>query len=267
MAVDLKTSKTRMFSTVLDVVRKGRMIRTDTLDFTQDDAAYTDVVILHDGEIESYIVNQDGIILSYLNQKYGGVAGLRTTRWTSTPYRSPKNQGKAKLLAATLLNTDDPYTAHWEVKFTAADAFRVTSSLEGLQGTGDPSTDFTSTNNEIKIGSNAWYTTDEFTFAENDEFYFSVVDVYPIINKLSSDLSAAAVLMELYSEAVPNANEYASSLYTNAMKLLDKLADPKSGISLTSTTDYNLGSTGVDYNISKLGEDKSDYLTENILDV
>ena len=81
MAVDLKASKPRMYSTVLDVVRKGRMIRTDSLDFTQDDEAYADVIILHDGEIESYIVNKDGIILAYLNERYGGEVGLRTTRW------------------------------------------------------------------------------------------------------------------------------------------------------------------------------------------
>jgi len=267
MAVDLKASKPRMFSTVLDVVRKGRMIRTDSLDFTQDDSAYTDVVILHDGEIESYIINQDGIILTYLNQIYGGVAGLRTTRWVSTPYRSPTNQGKARLLTATLVNTDTPYTAYWTVKLSSATAFDVVSSLEGSQGSGATDSDFTSSNGEIMLGTNAWISTGEFSLTKNDEFYFSVVDVYPIINKLSSDLSAAAILMELYSEAVPNANEYSSLLYNNAISLLDKLADPDSDISLTSTIDYDTDSTPVDYNVNKLGEDQSDYLTENILDV
>jgi hypothetical protein len=267
MSVNLKTSKPRMFSTVLDVIRKGRMIRTDTIDFTQDDAAYTDNVVLHDGEIESYIINQDGIILTYLNQIYGGAAGLRTTRWTSTPYRSPSNQGRPKLLVATLNDTENPYTAYWEVKFTSATEFKVTSSLEGSQGTGATNADFTSSNTELSIGTNAWVDDDEFTFTENDRFYFSVIDVFPIINKLSSDLSAAAVLMELYSEAVPNANEYASRLYDDAMKLLDKLADANSDISLTTTIDYDTESTPVDYHVNALGEDESDYLTENTLDL
>ena len=265
MSVTLKTSKPRLFSTVLDVIRRGRYIRTETFDFINDPDEYS-LEILYDGEIESYIASQDGIILAYLNEIYGGADGLRTTRWVSTPYRNPKNQSAGKLLAATLANTADPYTAYWVVEFTSATAFTLTSSLEGAQGTGATNTDLTSTSTELTIGTNAWSSVGE-GFADNDKFYFSVVDVYQLVNKLSADLAAAAALMERYSEAVPNANEYANKLYSNAMKLLDKLSDKDSPISLTSTMTYDLSSTAVDYNLGVLGEDKSSYLTSNDLDL
>ena len=265
MAVDLKASKPRMFSTVLDVIRKGRYIRTETFDYVNDPEEFS-AEILFDGEIESHILTQDGIILAYLNEIYGGAGGLTTTRWLSTPYRDPQNQSKSKLLTATLANTDDPYTAFWKVEFTSATAFSVTSSLEGSQGTGSTSSDFTSTSTEIQLGTNAWSSVGE-GFADNDKFYFSVIDVYPLVNKLSSDLAAAAALMERYSDAVPNMNEYASALYDNAIRLLERLADDKDPISLTSTQTYDLSSTAVDYKITAIGEDDSGYLTENKLDL
>lgn len=267
MTVVLKTSKSRMFSTVLDVVRRGRYIRTESFDFSDTEESYAERPIMTDGEIESFILNQDGVVLTYLNQKYEGAEGLRTTRWVTTPYASPKNTGSSKLIAATLVNTTDPYTAFWTVRFTNATAFDVTSSLEGSQGSGATDADFTSTNTELQIGTNAWNADLEKPIQEGDEFYFSIVDVYPIINKISSDLATCAILQELYSEAVPNSSEYSLSLCKKAMELLEKLADPDSVISLTETTDFDLSSTGVDYNIGALGEDKSDYLTKNILDL
>jgi hypothetical protein len=254
-----------MFSTVLDVIRRARLIRTDTFDLVNTDPSYNET-ILADGEVESYIINEDGTVLSYLTQRYGGAAGLRTDRWVSTPFRKLDNQGKSKLLAATLLNTDDPYTAFWKVVFTSDTAFDVTSSLEGSQGSGATDSDFTSTNAELSIGTNAWEN-DGQGFAQNDSFYFSVVDCYRVVNKISADLAACAILQELYSEAVPNANEYAANLCKNAMALLEKLADPDSGLSLTDSVDYDVSSTAVDYNVSALGEDESDYLTKNELDL
>lgn len=286
MAITLKTSKQRMFSTVLDVVRRGRMIKTDTLNFVPENDPSYDSPIIDDGEIESYINHADGILIAYLNQLYGGEEGLRTDPWVTTPYRNPNNANTSKLIAVQLNEVEDIYTAFWTINFespagtttstttttpptpeyTPIEYFLLTSSLEGSQGSGDTGSDMTSTNTEITIGSNAWLKSAG-AFKINDKFYFSIIDSYPIINKLSADLAAAAILMELYSEAVPNANEYATRLYEDAMSILEKLADPESGLSLTITADYDISSTPVDYNISKLGEDKSDYLTENDLDV
>jgi len=286
MAVTLKTSKTRMFSTVLDVVRRGRMIKTDTLNFVPEDDPTYDYPVIDDGEIEAYIHHADGIVLSYLTQMYGGEEGLRTTPWITTPYRYPKNANKSKLISVQLNEVEDIYTAFWTLHFGAAtgtttstttttpptpkynppEYYTITSSLEGAQGTGDTNNDSTSTNGEITVGANAWDER-EGGYQLGDEFYFSVVDVYRIINKLSADLAAAAVLMEMYSEAIPNANEYATRLYDDAMTVLKELADPDSGVSLTATVDYDTDSTPVDYNINKLGEDQSNYLTDNDLDV
>ena len=109
VAVTLKTSKTRMFSTVLDVVRRGRMIKTDTLNFVPEDDPTYDYPIIDDGEIEAYIHHADGIVLSYLTQRYGGEAGLRTTPWITTPYRYPKNANKSKLISVQLNEVEDIY--------------------------------------------------------------------------------------------------------------------------------------------------------------
>jgi len=264
MSVTLKTSKPRMFSTVLDIVRKGRMIRTDTLDFMNDEPEYSNIIAT-DGEIENYIINADGIILAYLNDKYGGASGLRTTPWISTPFRSPKNQDSGRLISAVVNDEDNAYTAFWTVEFSSTTAFAVTSSLEGSQGTGSTASDFTSTNLEVKIGSNAWLAGVE-SFTNNDQFFFSLIDVYPIINKISSNLAASGVLMELYSEVVPNANEYATRLNDIAMNLLKDLANPDGLASLTTANEIISTPTPIDYRISMTGEDVSDYLTENKLD-
>ena len=75
------------------------------------------------------------------------------------------------------------------------------------------------------------------------------------------------VLSEKYSEAIPNESKYEKTLWSRAMLLIKNLIDDENDLTLDGSEDQQSVSVPVDYNISVLGEDRSDYLTENILDL
>lgn len=140
-----------------------------------------------------------------------------------------------------------------------ASSFTVESSLEGNQGSGNQYTDFTSTNNDITIYSEAWSGLTD----TNDTFYFSVIDSNQIIWMLSSKLAAASLLESIYQKSDPTEVGYHILLRKSVEKLLDKLSRPfsKDGLKLDTSINLNAESIWIDYNISEYGTDESSYLT------
>lgn len=266
MTITLLSSKPRMFSTVLDVVTMASLIKTESLNFDiNDDQDFNSPKIMRDTEVESYIQRADSIIDSYLKSQYSSPSGLIIESWAgATRHRIQNSVDKNKLVGISVLQTSG-YTSHYTVEFTSATAFSVRSSLESSQGSGTISSDFTTSNGVVKIGTNSWDSS--ITVVKGDEYYFSIIDRYKMVHTISCMLSASMILSERYSEQIPNENVYPRSLWKRGMEFLNKLSDPDDSLSLQEEADNLTETTPIDYNISTTGEDQSSYLTENDLDI
>jgi len=264
MAITLKDTKPAMFTTTLEVVSLASLIKTEKLNFDiNDDQSFSSPIIIRNAEVESYIIKADGIITSMLKAAYNAPTGLVVDTWSTPPRNDINNNNNDGLLGIELLITSGS-TAYWTVTFTSGTTYSLTSSLEGSQGSGTIGTDLTSTNGEVKIGSNSF---EAASYTTADKFYFSVINCYATVNSISSMLAASLILSEKYSEAVPNSNKYAEWLWDKAYKLLERLADPNDSMSLVAEAESIVETVSIDYKIDTLGEDDSSYLTENTLDV
>jgi len=138
------------------------------------------------------------------------------------------------------------------------------SSLEGVQGSGNQYTDFTSTNGDILIPLSAWSGIAD----DDDVFFFSVVDSQQMIWAISSKLAAAALIESIFQKGEPNKLDYQRVLRSDAMNLLDRLSRPfdKNGLRIGTSLNVSADSVWVDYHISMYGADDSSYLTSNALD-
>lgn len=264
MSIDLIASKPKLYSTVLDIIRLANIIKTETFDFTGAGDDYNNEIIW-DNEIEAYIINAGSIIDGYLKQQYGAPTGLVIDAWAKTPIADRKNNSKkSKLLGVEILKTDSS-SAFWIVEFTSKTQFKLTSSLENAQGTGSISADASSNNGEVKIGDNSWK--DSSNISTKDKFYFEILNIYPLINTISSLLATSLVLSEKYTEALPNEAIYPQRLWKRGMELLKDLIDEDNSLALESDAGIIEGETiSIAYQINTLGQDKSEYLIENFID-
>jgi hypothetical protein len=148
-----------------------------------------------------------------------------------------------------------------DLGISATYTYTLTSSLEGSQGTGGTTgADMTSTNTDVIIPTAGWSGSP----LDGDLFYFSIVDSDPLINTISTKLSAAYILNTIFQQAPVTELTYDRKLERQAMDLLGKLARPydKDGIVLSGTIPTVSGdSLWVDYDITDAGEDNSSYLT------
>lgn len=152
MAWSAKTAKPRLFSTWLDVLTKAEEIKTTIADFA--DSSVTSV-IMEQPHIEQLIYESDNLIRNYL-RKYYTEANFRTTPWVTAPIPSPDNDDLTKVLQSVSIETSTAYTSSWVITFENTTEFMVVSGLEGYQGVGNTSTNFTSKNGDILIDADAW---------------------------------------------------------------------------------------------------------------
>ena len=250
--------------TVLDVVLISNIVKTENLNFNiNDDTSFNSPVILRDNEVENYILKADSIINAFLRAQYGAPSGLRISSWANSPCKDINNTSSESLLGVEILQTSG-YTSYITVEFTSGTTFYVTSSLEGNLGSGNTGEDFTTSNGVFTIGTNSWKLAES---TLSDKYYFSIIDCYQLINNISALLAASMILSEKYSEAVPNANDYAENLWKKAMNLLENLANPNHQMSLVEEATDISDVVSIDYRSSTLGEDASSYLTDNDLDI
>ena len=149
-----------------------------------------------------------------------------------------------------------------ELGISASATFALTSSLEGSQGTaGTTGADKTSTNSDVVIPATAWSGTP----ATGDNFYFSIIDCYPIIWMLTTELSVVRVLENLYQQAEPGQITYDMKLKAKVAGILGRLNQPyeKDGLRLDSFTPISGQSIWIDYDVTDTGADISSYLTLN----
>jgi hypothetical protein len=269
--MSLKLSKPRMLSTVFDIQSMLREVSSELLNMSTQSS-----IIRYAGEIEDKIAEADDIIFSKLRPIYGDdgatTSPYRTiTPTCSSPFYTSSNTGTARLTSVqtNYSSSNPPYTAGWFVTFSSSSVYGLTSTLEGVQSatasTGcSTSTNSTSTNGDITILATAWTGTP----ASGDKFYFSYIDCYRLLNRLSKTLSASFVLNEIFVGQTPADSQYINNWYSMAMKILDRLSRPDDpdGMSLSSLPLMDLTPTQVGVAFDENGEYDSDLAMTDVTD-
>jgi len=261
LAATLKDSKRRMYSTYWDVISEVENIASEKIDISEQDVTN---IVKYVGQIEAKIFQADNIIDSYLKRHY---SDFNIDSWATPPVPDKDNTNISPYLRSVYVNntnTIDPYTATWIIEITSTATntlYSLTSSLVGNQGTNlQCASDTTSTNGDVTILSSAWENISSLTVG--DKFYFSVIDVYPIINAISTMLATSMVLQSIYTEISPNASESAERMGRVAYGMLNRLQRPTAsdGLRLDSFSEIDTKSLLVSYRIDDLGYDSSPYL-------
>ncbi len=260
--VELKASKRRMYCTFWDVISESESIITDKIDVSGHDITTVVALVKRIGQIEAKIYSADGIINTSLAAIY---SNFDTTSWSTPPVPDRDNETKSARLNSVYINNSDdidPYSATWIAEITTtASEFSLESSLEGSQGTGlDITSTIVSSNGDVTILAAAW--DNVASLADGDKFYFSVVDVHPIIHRISVMLSTSMVLKSIFTGESPNESAAALGLWDDAMALLGKLQRPfeKDGLQLSAYSKPSTESYPVRYVITDDGQDISPYL-------
>lgn len=269
MAATLRTSKQRMYSTYWDVQSNLESIASEEIDISGQDVLN---IVKFSGQIEDKIIDADSIINGNLKRQYTTPGDFYVSSWASLPVADKDNTSTTPRLISVYANNNattsiDPYTATWTIDITDTTStvslykYSLKSSLEGSQGTGlFTSTDTTSTNGDVTILAAAWENTSSLTVG--DSFYFSIVDVDPLINYLSKTIASSLALESIFTEEAPNESSASRVMWNKAISVLNKLKDPKGpdGMQLGKFTEYSGKSLLVSYKVTNLGEDNSPYL-------
>lgn len=141
------------------------------------------------------------------------------------PYQESYNNG---LVAVGV--SSGVYSDQWQIKFTSSTAFSLTGLLTRSNGTGDTSSDFTSTDTYITINNNDWFG----SFSANDKFYFTTMNYHPYIKYIAAIYTAGLLLGGMFTQA-GHETKAMNPIVRYAESLLDELADPKSGVGLDDT--------------------------------
>jgi hypothetical protein len=251
MATDLKTLRREVYSTPLDT----RILMFDAV----EKLTHADTLLLNDLMIDMFALRARGIIDMKLGATLTGTSVIETT-----PYCGPvliprpdhdntgENTGTAVLYGCA--PASDAYTELWTIYFTSDTAFTVTGSYSGSQGTGSTTTDFTSTNSDIVIPSDAWSGTP----AAGDYFYIPVYKHVPEMVAISSLLTAGLILKSINANTSTEGAGIGTKFYNDAESLLDDIASGTSGLMGVNTL-LNSSDLMISYEISHAGYDISNY--------
>ena len=261
--MNLKDLKPRLYSTFWDIVSVAQQISTEQVNISEQELWN---IVKHKAQLESVCLQARSMIRAALEDLYTE-ASFRTypvgeIPAATIPVRNVNNVGDTELLAIQVNNSSViPYTAAWQIKMTDDSNFSVISHLEGNQGTGETGTDFTSSNGDVTILSTAWVS-NQAGLKNEDEFWFTIYDVHPLIWAISVWLSTSFALDEIYTVESPNESNFGAKLFNRAKALLSKLQQPyhKDGYRLFSFGQDALTSVPVIYDVNMYGQDVSPYL-------
>ncbi len=278
--MSLKTSKPRMFSTVMDV---ASIMKEAAMELINLSSQTTQEALIYSGETEERIIEADSIILAKLNAIYGADSSTTSAYRVTTPYCSipyPQysnaltNTGTGRLISvqANYQASAIGYTAGYILQFSSSTAFGLTSTLEGVQSTTlstglATSANGTSTNGDVTCLTTAWIAGGT-AFVSGDKFYFSYIDCHKILNTISKYLAASFVLQNITAGQAPSESSFGVIWYKRGMYLLDKLCRPDEadGMTLTSLPSLSTQDTQVDYPIDKYGTYESTKATTDLTD-
>jgi hypothetical protein len=215
-----------------------------------------------DARILAMIFRADGVIRSRLSGLYTLDEDLEeTTAWNGPPLaRLQMNEIEGNAGSLSLLDVTPSaaaITQQWTITFTSATEFSVSGCISGSQGTGNTSSNFTSTNSQLIIPSANWKGA---SAVSGDEFFVSVYKHKPLVVALSSMIAAYYTSSEIFrgTEGVPTEVQL---LKNDSDEILDKLSTPyeDGGMRLDSFSERDITPEGVAYTISASGHDVSYY--------
>ena len=202
-----------------------------------------------------------------LFRTYPGDSYLQTTPIT-LPTLIPKenshsgvieNTGSGALTSIQINDEDNIRTELWTIEFTSATAFSVTGSRSGSQGTGSTSSDFTSTNEWIKILSASWSGSP----TDGDKFFAVVWSEYPMVIYLTSLIAASIIHNGLFNFLAPNETVVTDRFRQEANRLIKALNNgydfKGQPFRLPSFTIDDMAEIANPFFISRYGTDESNY--------
>lgn len=263
----LKDLKPRLYSTFWDVVNSAQQISTDQVNISEQELWN---IVKYKAQLEAVCLQSKALIRAALEDLYSE-ADFRSNPSgeipvATAPVANLRNVGDTELLAVQVNNSVSPYTAAWQIKMTGATTFNVISHLEGAQGSGTTAIEFTSTNGDITIPVEAWISNNA-AFINGDEFWFSVIDVHPLIWSISVWLSTSFALDEIYTNESPNESDFGAKLFNRAKALLSKLQNPnkEDGYRLFAFGSDYVKSLPIIYDVNFFGQDVSPYLDTSVI--
>ena len=209
-------------------------------------------------KIRDIIWKNDSQLRSQLKNYYG--ADLTSTPRLGTPHPSRGYTGTAQLSGSdgvvdmTVSDDSGVETQVYKFTFTSATAYDCTSDLTGVQGSGNTSTTFTTTDTWLSVNKDLW----SGTFATGDIWYVPVYNCEGMTTHMSSLLAAVYILNTIYTEEVPDASATATKYETIYNRLIRALQ--KGVIFLEKDlTSRNLDPIQIDYEIDNYGRDVTNY--------
>jgi len=224
---------------------------------------YISTEIRDNARLRQFQLRADSIIRDSLRPYYPIESGLyESAPWNGpvlTPFALPDdgivgNTGDAQLLDVTVATTADT-TATYTVTIGNANTFTVFSEIEGNQGSGDISVDFTTSNGDVTIPAANWVG-DPVT---GDSFFFTVYRAKPLIVSISALMSAGLMLKSVSETG--SIDERGTEFYNNGNELLLRLQAPydDDGLQLESFTPRDISPEGIQYHVDHLGRDVGRY--------
>jgi hypothetical protein len=209
-------------------------------------------------KIRDIIWKNDSQLRAQLKNYYG--ADLTSTPRLGTPHPSRGYTGTAQLSGSdgvvdmTVSDDSGVETQVYKFTFTSATAYDCTSDLTGVQGSGNTSTTFTTTDTWLSVNKDLW----SGTFATGDIWYVPVYNCEGMTTHMSSLLAAVYILNTIYTEEVPDASATATKYETIYNRLIRALQ--KGVIFLEKDlTSRNLDPIQIDYEIDNYGRDVTNY--------
>lgn len=251
---DFRTVKKGMYSVPFDIRALmdvlGREVHTD-------DGEIVSTQSISDQFIENLIYNADGMIDGYLLSIYGQAVLSGQSVYYKGPVTISDTPSTVTLMGVVVKST--AITEQWIVKFTGEDAFTLTGSFSGAQGSGTIAADFASTNTDIEIKSADWVLGDDSVVEQGTIIVFGTYTSHNTVRTLSAQLAAASVISSLYSNSESEEAAWARSLRKQAMDMLKVLVDPKNDASLTTISYTENSMESVSWTIDRFGRDLTDY--------
>lgn len=210
-----------------------------------------------DEELWDFCGFGDDYVVANLLDNYVGESAFADTPWAGIPFRTEESLGKGRLSGGLIAVASDAVTDQWEVVFTTSSAFAVTAYYGGAQGTGNKSSDFTSSDSKIQIPSTAWLEADK--IMARDKFKFATFNVFRLLTALATRWALSEYLHSEFVGEIPNAEEQSGKWVDKVNAILENMQGEHPKVKLSSYPSLDLDPIGLATDIDDYGRDLTDH--------
>lgn len=252
----ISTLQNDLLTTPLDVRLMNEILQNETVNSN---------ILVDDNRILRDIYFASSEVRATLYRVYDGDSMLETIP-VAIPPIIPKYNEQSGVTENTgdgvlygIVPSEDAKTEQWTIIFTSTTAYDVVGSRSGGQGSGDTSSDFTSTNTWITIPSDVWSGTP----ATGDKFYVAVWAHYPMVVYLTTLIAASLIHNSIFNFVAPNETPITDKFRTEANRILGWLNkgydENGTPFRLPSFSADDLSEIPIPWYIDRLGSDISNY--------